>query len=85
MTDQLCAHDAYLSTCDATVLDVRPDGVVLDRTVFYARGGGQPGDTGVLRWAEREARVIDTTKSRDDGAVLHALGSGRLRRRREPW
>ncbi len=76
MTDQLCAHDAYLPTCDATVLEVRPDGVVLDRTVFYAQGGGQPGDTGVLRWAGHEVRVIDTTKSRDDGAVLHALEPG---------
>jgi misacylated tRNA(Ala) deacylase len=76
MTDQLCAHDAYLPRCDATVLDARPDGVVLDRTVFYARGGGQPGDTGVLRWAGHEVRVIDTTKSRDDGAVLHALDPG---------
>jgi misacylated tRNA(Ala) deacylase len=73
MTDALCTRDAYLASCEATVAQVRPDGVVLDRTVFYARGGGQPGDTGVLRWDGGETRVTDTTKSREDGAVLHGV------------
>jgi len=43
---------------------------VLDRTVFYARGGGQPGDTGVLRWDGGEMRVVDTVKG-DGEAILH--------------
>jgi len=49
MTDKLYATDAYLETCDARVTDVTPLGIVLDRTVAYARGGGQPGDTGRSR------------------------------------
>ena len=73
MTDDLYSRDAYLRTCEATVVDVRDDGVVLDRTVFYPRGGGQPGDSGVLRWDGGECRVTDSTKSRDDGEVLHAV------------
>ena len=73
MTEELAARDAYLRSCDAVVVDVRADGVVLDRTVFYARGGGQPGDTGTLRWAGGEVRVVDTVKSREDGTVLHVL------------
>jgi len=76
MTDALSAHDAYLASCEATVTEVRPDGVVLDRTVFYARGGGQPGDTGLLRWSGGQTRVIDTIKTRDDGAVVHAVDPG---------
>ena len=76
MTDALCARDAYLRSCEATVVEVRDDGVVLDRTVFYARGGGQPGDSGVLRWVEGRCRVLDTTKSRDDGEIVHAIDAG---------
>jgi misacylated tRNA(Ala) deacylase len=70
MTDDLYAHDAYLTTCDATVAEVRGDGIVLDRTVFYARGGGQPGDVGELRWDGRSCAIVDTVKSRDDGEIL---------------
>jgi misacylated tRNA(Ala) deacylase len=70
-TDDLCSRDAYLSSTEATVVDVRDDGVVLDRTVFYARGGGQPGDTGAIRWGAGVARVTDTIKS--DGEIVHVL------------
>jgi len=73
MTNPLCASDAYLTTCDAVVTEVTDEGVVLDRTVFYARGGGQPGDTGILRWDGGGARVADTIKSRDTGRYLHVL------------
>lgn len=72
MTEELCAHDAYLTSCDAIVTEMRDGSVVLDRTVFYARGGGQPGDIGELRWDAGSCRILDTTKSREDGAVLHA-------------
>ena len=71
MTEELCATDAYLRSCEATVVAASEEGVVLDRTVFYARGGGQPGDTGVLRWDGGEARVRDTVKQA--GAVVHVL------------
>ncbi|HZD80561.1 MAG TPA: alanyl-tRNA editing protein [Actinomycetota bacterium] len=71
MTEQLCATDAYLRTCEATVLSVDETGVVLDRTVFYARGGGQPGDTGVFRWEDGEVPVTDTRKV--GGDVVHQV------------
>jgi misacylated tRNA(Ala) deacylase len=73
MTEELFSHDAYLTSCEATVVDVRDDGVVLDRTVCYARGGGQPGDTGSLRWSEGEISIGDTFKSREDGTIVHAV------------
>ena len=73
MTDDLFSRDAYLATCPATVVAVSDEGVVVDRTVFYARGGGQPGDTGVLRWADRATAVTDTRKVRETGEIVHVV------------
>jgi misacylated tRNA(Ala) deacylase len=71
MTEELFSTDAYARTCEATVTEVTGEGLLLDRTVFYARGGGQPGDTGVLRWNGGEVRVTDTIKS--GGRILHVV------------
>jgi misacylated tRNA(Ala) deacylase len=76
VTEELCARDAYLTSCEATVVEVREDGVVLDRTVCYARGGGQPGDTGALRWPGGGCAVVDTFKSREDGQIVHTMDPG---------
>lgn len=49
MTEFLFRDDAYLKSCDAKVVGVSASGgIVLDRTVFYATSGGQPGDSGNL-------------------------------------
>ncbi len=51
MTEPLYRDDAYLRECTATVTAINDrGGIVLDRTVFYPTGGGQPGDRGVLVW-----------------------------------
>lgn len=71
MTEELFSTDAYARSCEAVVAEVVDEGVVLDRTVFYARSGGQPGDTGVLRWDGGEARVLDTFKQ--EGRLIHAV------------
>lgn len=75
MTETLFRDDAYLRECEATVLDTDEHAVVLDRTVFYAMGGGQPGDTGILRWTGGEARIVDTRYG-DRGAIRHVLEDG---------
>jgi misacylated tRNA(Ala) deacylase len=75
-TEPLFQQDAYLRSCQAQVVEVLPEGVVLDRTVFYPLGGGQPGDTGVLRAGDcREWRVQDTRKG-EGGRIVHQLGGG---------
>jgi len=71
MTEEIAADDAYARETEATVLESGEQGVVLDRTVFYPRGGGQPGDTGSLRWEGGEVRVADTV--RRDGRILHVV------------
>jgi len=76
VTEPLFHQDAYLRACTATVIEAGEDGVVLDRTVFYPLGGGQPGDTGALRTADgREWRVTDARKG-DGGRIVHVLEAG---------
>lgn len=67
--DELAGRDAYLSVAEGTVERLSEQGIVLSRTVFYARGGGQPGDTGLLRWDGGETRIADTV--RVGGIVTH--------------
>ena len=75
-SEALFQVDAYQRSCDATVVDVSDASVILDRTVFYPTGGGQPGDTGTLRAPDgREWRVVDTRKG-EGGRIVHALESG---------
>ena len=76
MTDRLYSTDAYLDRCDARVVAATPAGVVLDRTVAYARGGGQPGDTGILTTDAGELVIVDTFVDRESGELIHALAEG---------
>jgi misacylated tRNA(Ala) deacylase len=70
-TELLYATDAYLRSFDAWVLEVTPDGAVLDRTAFYPTGGGQPHDQGTLSWNGQSTRVVEVRKSGPH--VLHRL------------
>lgn len=70
-TELLYLDDAYLRSASAAVTGVDGARVALDRTVFYPTGGGQPHDTGVLRWPSGEARVVEVRKQGDD--VWHTV------------
>ncbi|MDP1752838.1 MAG: alanyl-tRNA editing protein, partial [Reyranella sp.] len=72
MVEELFRQDAYLKEAQATVTALDERGVRLDRSIFYPTGGGQPGDTGLLRWDGGEARVVDALRA-DGGDVLHVL------------
>ena len=72
MTERLFLEDAALREAPATVLSAGTSGIVLDRTPFYARAGGQPGDTGVLRWDDLETLVIEAVKG-EGGSILHLV------------
>jgi misacylated tRNA(Ala) deacylase len=78
MTDAICYRDAYARATEATVerVDETPDGtvVVLDRTVFYPGGGGQPADVGTIRALDRDVtwEVRSARKMGDAIAHLYA-------------
>ena len=75
MTEELFREDSYLKGCNATVIAVADGAVILDRTVFYPMGGGQPGDTGSISWSGGSAAVIDTRYDKD-GAICHIVDEG---------
>jgi misacylated tRNA(Ala) deacylase len=59
-TDCLFREDSYLKSCDARVVAITEQGgIVLERTVFYANSGGQPGDTGLLGTGDGRDVCID--------------------------
>ncbi|MER8436885.1 alanyl-tRNA editing protein [Mesorhizobium sp. M1312] len=61
-TDALFRDDAYLRTADAVVVAVNDrGGIILDRTIFYATSGGQPGDTGTLERADGSLIAVAAT------------------------
>jgi len=75
MTRELFREDSYLKSCRARVVASGPEGVVLDQTVFYPMGGGQPGDTGTLIFDDgKRLTVADTRKG--EAGIVHLLAPG---------
>lgn len=75
MTETLFREDAYRQECEATVIDVVDSGVILDRTVFYPLGGGQPGDSGQL--CGPDGRIVPVVDTRNiEGGIVHCIASG---------
>ncbi len=74
-TDLLFRDDAYLRDAEATVVAVNDRrGILLDRTVFYATGGGQPGDTGRLQRADGSIAVATTVYGDTKADIVHVPG-----------
>lgn len=71
MTEPLFRTDAYLRQLEGRVLAHTPEGgIILDRTLFYPHGGGQPGDSGRLIWDGGEVVLADTRKGEGAQIVL---------------
>jgi misacylated tRNA(Ala) deacylase len=76
-TALLFRDDAYRRTASARVTQVSERGIALDRSIFYPQGGGQAGDTGVLRLADgRHITITDTRKGEGPDDVLHLPAPG---------
>ena len=74
MTAELFRDDAYLQSCSAHVTGTGEQCIFVDQTVFYPLGGGQPGDTGTLRWDNGEVRIVGTRYV--DGNIGHIVEEG---------
>lgn len=75
-TREIFREDPYQQTCEAAVLVSGPEGVILDQTVFYAEGGGQPGDCGALVLSDGSALTVTNTQRRADDVIVHSLAAG---------
>jgi misacylated tRNA(Ala) deacylase len=76
VTDRLYSTDQYARTTEATIVDLDPDDgrVLLDRTVFYPGGGGQPHDLGALVLGDD--RLTVTRVAQDGRGVWHWVQGG---------
>ncbi len=71
MTDLLFRSDAYLAEAAAVVTAHTPEGgLVIDRSIFYATGGGQPGDNGHLAWSGGRLAIATAVKVEGGGIAL---------------
>lgn len=71
MTTALFRDDAYLQDAQGVVSAHTPEGgIVLDATVFYPTGGGQPGDSGRIEWAGGALNIATAIKGDDEAVIL---------------
>ncbi len=77
MTEALFRDDAYRVETIAEITAIDGHGIRLDRTVFYPKGGGQAGDSGVLAHGDGVAITIaDAVKGEAPGEIVHVPVAG---------
>ena len=77
MTEELFKQEPYRTESEARVVSADARGIVLDRTIFYPRGGGQAGDAGTLaRGDGTSIAIADTVKGEAPGEILHVPAPG---------
>ncbi len=71
MTKPLFRSDAYLRDAVGTVVELTSEGgIVLDQSIFYPTSGGQPGDSGQVKWDNGQIEIATTIKGEGDRIVL---------------
>ena len=73
MTELLFNNDAYLTQSEAVVTNIDQNSIQLNRTIFYAESGGQPGDQGEIILGDQIYKVIDTQKGNSPNDIIHLV------------
>lgn len=77
MTTEIFRDDAYQQSCTTRVKGINErGGILLEETVFYPTGGGQPGDSGELEFGGQTVTIATTVKDRESGEIIHVPNEG---------